>query len=401
VNLRHDPGLIDRHPQIAFPERRTSDQALCERMMSDDLELLVDRIYEAAVVADEWPPVLHDLAGLVDAGGAALITATGDQYGGWRLSPGLGQAADTYLRSDAPQRSLSLPRLLAANWAGFLTDQDIFNSDDEYSADPLISEWASPSGFFRGVGTAIHVPNGDVAIVQLHRRTGQPVFSAEDVGRLNALRPHLARASVLTTRWREERLRSATQALELLGLPAAVLDPGGRVLAANGLIEAMTGHIVWGAWGRMALADLAADAILAKAVARTGAQMTDATGTGSFVSGNRDGSDPVVFHAIPVEGQARDLFGSALTLVAVTRPGAARTPDPMLIQGLFDLTAAEARVAAGLIDGRSIGEMAGQNGVGVETVRTQVKSILGKTGVQRQAEFIAKFRSVDLPRSDA
>ena len=327
--------------------------------MSDELEMLVDSIYEAAVVADQWPSVLQRLAGSVGAGGGALITTTGDQYGGWRLSPGLGQAADTYLRSDAPQRSQTLPRLLGANWGGFLTDRDLFGSDDEYDADPLVTEWAGPSGFHRGVGTAIHVPNGDVAIVQLHRRTGEAAFGSEDVQRLNALRPHLARACVLTIRWREERLRSATQALELLGLPAAVVDSGGRVLAANGL--------------------------------------NDASGTGSFAASNLDSSDPVIIHAIPVEGQARDLFGAALTLLAVTRPGAARTPDPMLIQGLFDLTAAEARVAAGLIEGRSVSDLASQNGVGVETVRTQVKSILAKTGVQRQAEFVAKFRSADLP----
>lgn len=366
--------------------------------MSDDLEMLVDSIYEAAVVADEWPSVLHRLAVSVEAGGAALITATGDQYGGWRLSPGLGQAANTYLRSDAPQRSLTLPRLLGANWAGFLTDQDLFGSDDEYGADPLVTEWAGPCGFYRGVGTAIHVPNGDVAIVQIHRRTGQAAFGAEDVRRLNALRPHLARASVLTVRWREQRLRSATQALELLGLPATVLDSAGRVLAANGLIEAMSGHLVWGARNRLALVDVAAGKALDGVLARATAGLNAGSGTGSFAASDLDGSDPVVIHAIPVEGQARDLFGSALTLLVVTRLGAARAPGPILIQGLFDLTAAEARVAAGLIDGRSVSDLASQNGVGVETIRTQVKSILGKTGVQRQAEFVAKFRSADLPR---
>ena len=365
--------------------------------MSDELEMLVDSIYEAAVVADQWPSVLQRLAGSVGAGGGALITTTGDQYGGWRLSPGLGQAADTYLRSDAPQRSQTLPRLLGANWGGFLTDRDLFGSDDEYDADPLVTEWAGPSGFHRGVGTAIHVPNGDVAIVQLHRRTGEAAFGSEDVQRLNALRPHLARACVLTIRWREERLRSATQALELLGLPAAVVDSGGRVLAANGLIEALSGHIVWRARNRIALVDVAAGRALDRAFARAGAGLNDASGTGSFAASNLDSSDPVIIHAIPVEGQARDLFGAALTLLAVTRPGAARTPDPMLIQGLFDLTAAEARVAAGLIEGRSVSDLASQNGVGVETVRTQVKSILAKTGVQRQAEFVAKFRSADLP----
>jgi len=94
---------------------------------------------------------------------------------------------------------------------------------------------------------------------------------------------------------------------------------------------------------------------------------------------------------------ARDLFGSGLSMVVVTRPDSARQPDASLIQGLFDLTPAEARVAAALIEGRTIAEMAARNGVGLETVRTQVKSILAKTGVSRQAEFVARFRSAELP----
>lgn len=366
-------------------------------MMSGDLEALVDDIYEAAVVADEWPSVLQGLADSVEAAGGALITTTGDQYGGWRLSSGLGQAADAYLRSDAPQRSLTLPRLLGANWGGFLTDQDLFQSDEEYSADPLVTEWAHPNGFYSGAGTAIHVPNGDIAIFQLHRSIGDPAFGIEDVRRLNALRPHLARAAVLTTRWREARLRSATQALELLGLPGAVLDPQGRVWGANGLFEALTDYIVWGAGNRFKLVDPAAGEVLNAALAGGLARTACGLGGRSFAASNLDGSAPLVLHAIPVEGQARDLFGPGLTLLAVTRPGAAQTPSPALIQGLFDLTAAEARVAAGLIDGRSIGDLAHQNQVGIETVRTQVKSILGKTGVRRQAEFVAKFRSADLP----
>jgi DNA-binding CsgD family transcriptional regulator len=365
--------------------------------LSEGDEGLVDGIYEAAVVADEWPRVLQHLANAVDAGMAAFITSSSNFPLDWRLSPGAGAAADAYLRSDAPQRSQAIPLLLAANWAGFLTEDEIWGELDAFRSDVLMTEWGAPNGFDRGTATAIQVPNGDFALVHIQRHQGEPGFSAEDVRRLNALRPHLGRAAVLASRWRQERLRSATHALELLGLPAAVLDPTGRVLAANGLIEAMTSHIVWGARDRLSLVDARAGRMLQDTIDKAAAQRTGEPASGSFPASDARSQDTVVFHAVPIEREARGLFGAGLTLLAVTRPGRAGAPDPALIQGLFDLTAAEARVAAGLIEGRSVTALATQHGVGVETVRSQVKSILGKTGARRQAEFVATFRSVELP----
>jgi DNA-binding CsgD family transcriptional regulator len=69
-----------------------------------------------------------------------------------------------------------------------------------------------------------------------------------------------------------------------------------------------------------------------------------------------------------------------------------------VIQGLFDLTAAEARVAAGLLEGASIQDLSRRHRVSTETIRTQVKSLLAKSGVRRQGEFIAKLRAVSITR---
>lgn len=357
-------------------------------------EDLIDRIYEAAIIADEWPLVLQAIADVCGSGGGALITSANGQTLDWRLSTHLGPAATEYLGSDAPQRSQTLPRLLAANWAGFLTDRDLFPDAEEYRNDVFVTDWAQVNGFHHSTGTAIQVPNGDVSIVQFVKRSGTPPYSLDEVDLLNLLRPHLARASVLTGRWRQERLKTATQALEILGLPAAVFDAAGRVQAANGLMEALPGHVIWRSGDRMSLSDRQAGALLDAAMNRG---VTGSPPISSFAARGIDGADPVVFHALPIEGQARGLFNKGLTLIVVTRPALGRIPDPLLVQGLFDLTAGEARVATGLIVGLSIRELALQNGVGQETVRSQVQAILGKTGSRRQAEFVAKFRSVELP----
>ena len=53
----------------------------------------------------------------------------------------------------------------------------------------------------------------------------------------------------------------------------------------------------------------------------------------------------------------------------------------------FDLTLAQARLALFLAEGGTIGEYAEATGVKISTVRTHLKSIFAKTGVNRQTEL--------------
>lgn len=57
----------------------------------------------------------------------------------------------------------------------------------------------------------------------------------------------------------------------------------------------------------------------------------------------------------------------------------------------FPLTAAERAVADALLDGLDARAIAARRGAGVETVRSQIKSVYAKTGMRGQVEFIARF----------
>lgn len=57
----------------------------------------------------------------------------------------------------------------------------------------------------------------------------------------------------------------------------------------------------------------------------------------------------------------------------------------------FGLTATEGRIAAHLMSGGSIATYATTQGVSASTVRTQLKSIFAKVGVNRQAELLARL----------
>lgn len=128
--------------------------------------------------------------------------------------------------------SRSTFKVLGLGRASFISSQEVFE-DEEYADDALIRKWAHPNGYHHTVRTAISVPSGDFVFVNFQRRIGSPAFGADERAVLDGLRPHLARAGFLAARWRLERLEAKTEALEAIGLPAAVVDFTGRVLITH------------------------------------------------------------------------------------------------------------------------------------------------------------------------
>ena len=135
---------------------------------------------------------------------------------------------------------------------------------------------------------------------------------------------------------------------------------------------------------RVALVDPAADELLRRAIP----DIADpaATSVRSFPSKGA-ANDPAVVHLIPATGEARDVFGGGFGVLVVTPVVHPSAPDAALIQGLFDLTPAEARVARAIAQRKTTEGIAEEFGVSRETIRTQVKSVLAKTGCAPQLDL--------------
>ena len=74
------------------------------------------------------------------------------------------------------------------------------------------------------------------------------------------------------------------------------------------------------------------------------------------------------------------------SLVLVEPPLTA--PSTRLLSALYDLTAAESRVLAMLLEARRPKDIALRLSIAVSTVRTQLKSLYAKTGVRDQQTLI-------------
>lgn len=75
-------------------------------------------------------------------------------------------------------------------------------------------------------------------------------------------------------------------------------------------------------------------------------------------------------------------------LVVVADPNSTATLDADQLRSLFALTAAEARLASALGSGSSLEAYAEQQGLSINTVRSQLRAVLHRTGTHRQADLM-------------
>jgi len=199
----------------------------------------------------------------------------------------------------------------------------------------------------------------------------------------------------MSARLQLQRARVASDTLALIGLPALVFDDLGKVLAANHLIEALSDYIRWHAQDRVSLKDTSANALFRQAVETL--NIINVAPVRSFAVRGADTNAAMVAHVIPIRRSARDIFvrcAGVLVMTPVTLPQA---PPVELVQSLFDLTPAEARVARRLTGGETVEAIASTGGVSLNTIRTQVRGVLEKTGCRRQAEVVALLGGITVP----
>ena len=287
-----------------------------------------------------------------------------------------------------------MARLFAERHAGFLIDVDYYTSE-ELEREPIYRDVWRPQGVGWSMATAIPIPTGENATFVLSRRTEFGPFDRASAARLDEFRPHLARSVLISARLQLERARVAGEALAALGVPALVVDERGTVLSANMLIESMTDHVVWRAFGRVSLKDKAADRLLRDAIAMIDAE--SARGVRSFPVRDPEAETAMVAHVIPIRLSARDIFLRCAAVLAMTPVAAPKAPPVELVQSLFDLTPAEARVARSLASGKTVEDIASDGGVSLNTVRTHVRGVLAKTGCDRQAEVVALLSGLTPP----
>jgi DNA-binding CsgD family transcriptional regulator len=351
---------------------------------------LIDLIYEAAFVPEIWDHVLRKASDLsTSASAQVFFFSEGSAPRGTTLE-NLRPLFNEFTKGDLWKFCDSVQKMCSLQPASFVHVDD-FMTPEQIERDPariMLRE----IGIGAHLCTAIPLPTGELAVFVFQRWMKDGRYEQEAIDRLDALRPHLARASLVSSRLRMERAEATTSTLDLMGLPAAVLSSAGRMMAANPRLERMDKAFLPVAYGGLAIADRDANRLFQQSV--TGMRGTDIAVGSIPVPAIGDGPAFVV-HLLPLRRTAHDIFAGADILVLATPiTPSALVPSASLLNTLFDLTPAEVRLAMDLASGLSVTQSAAERGVTVKTARTYLDRIFYKTGTHHQSQLVALLKTV-------
>ncbi|MCU0829669.1 MAG: helix-turn-helix transcriptional regulator [Tabrizicola sp.] len=193
---------------------------------------------------------------------------------------------------------------------------------------------------------------------------------------------HMARATVFLDRY-EAMQGEETPRSPLADIPrsAAFLSDGGAALhAANRPAELAFGIRDGGPFAALPFEE-EDRTLLAGVIRRVAARKGEKVVTlriRSTVTGS-----PVILRVTPVEGGAARPLALVVSTELVWPEGFAAT-----VQEAFGLTAAEVEIVRGVTLGLPLRDIAEARGRSLETVRTQVRSVLAKTETHSQSELV-------------
>ena len=372
-------------------------------MRDRQLLALVEEIYDAATGATPWNTVCKGLMRLVGAQSASLMV--GDFAAG---------RADLLYHADIPMdavlayrnhyREVDLWTIRAAEATarhGIGARPKVWISghlvpDREFLRSEFYADFGRHYGLRYVVGTVVPLGAAGMMPIGLHRPEDAPPFNELDAQLLGCVLPHLRRALQLRHQLKPAASSVAPElaALDALSVGVLVVDAELHVLTANMTAEMMMAggsairSIHRGANGtRQTIAAAANHKDNTSLSALVRATALGGSAGGAVRLRDVDGGAMLAALVTPLPrrmlGKVGELAGrvAGQALILLRELSASQEPPKAeLLRNLFGFTPAEAEVARALVGGATRSMVAVKRGTQVSTVRTQVRSVLEKTG---------------------
>lgn len=360
---------------------------------------ILDAIYDAATSFERWPAALDRIGqafscsyvGLIDRNLRTMegrATAVGIDLSGQR------EYFEVWSKHD-------LLRLWTRTYrpGAVETDQEILPRSDLLRSD-YYNCFLKPRDMHTVMRITLAAENGFRKFISLTRSASLGDYGTTDVEQGRRLMPHLQRAATIAQSVEEANLSFSafSNVLEQSAKGVLLLDRTGRVLFANRAACAMAQ-----ASGGFHLRRERVEATRRDDNVVLQRLIYGATGSVDRVDAARGGvmrfaatsGEPALSVAVaPLAGAASWSAKAPAAFILISDPRVHSHRPEAMLRELFDLTAAEARVADRLMIGDSPERAAEALDVRISTVRWHLAALYRKTGTNRQADLMRLLLSV-------
>jgi DNA-binding CsgD family transcriptional regulator len=369
---------------------------------------VIQGLYEAATGLTPWADCLGHMHQALAPAYAVQLLVTDRRNGELRLAEASpGSPVDVVLEYLRQWHRLS-PHVahMAALPVGEVMNSARAFPRAQYASHPFYRDFWAAYGVCATLGAKAAQTADQVAVLGVTRTHDHPAFSAAEEAYLARCVKHLGSAFRIAS----SLLPVRTAGVVGLGLmqasarPMLLLDEQLGLMASNAPADGLLARAdtLFVSRGQLQCANSEDGALLARAMASimkddvplgqpvhtglNGATVNASPSRTALRLGGSQGSRLLcsLWHMRPEQTQGA--FGPQP--VALLTINADAPADAQWLGAMFDLTPAEATVAAALMNGRDVKQIAHDHRRSVHTVRSQMRSVLQKTGARRQVDLV-------------
>lgn len=365
-------------------------------MNQSQYDNLIGKIYDAAVMPELWSIFLEQLSDTFKSRGTVLylvdfssrnVTCRNDEMSFIQTVRTDPEAVVSY------DRYYSKVNVWLEN-SKYLPEGELITSDrllpvQEFVKTEWYNDWLKPQGYFHAmIG---HLLKQDTLAVRLSIfRSRQQPFSADETALFSRLVPHLRRSCMIHKKFAEVKsiLTTDTELLNRLPVGLVLLDKSGQAVFVNQMAENLTrcsDGFYLNAAGRC-LAGTANETRALRQLLDNAIEL----GHGNAMSLHRNKSNrPLSAIVVSLQNQTLPFIGSVPAVALfLCDPDLPLDLDDSLLVQCYGLSPAEAKLATALLRGQTPSDYAETRGISNNTVKTQLKQVLIKTGTHRQSELM-------------
>ena len=277
--------------------------------------------------------------------------------------------------------------------AGCVVSSESLCSPQELRGTEFFNDFLAWNNVAYGTFGLVEKNGSHLASLSIYRDSSSKEFEVAALDTLNFLVPHMQRAFKLHFQFSELRARAerTETALDMLSTGVIFLGDKGEVVlmnrSADELLRRKGGLRLE---HRKLITSLCSESAALQSMIAAAAQ----TGSGKGLSAGgtllitREQGRPLSVAVAPLPTIITALEKKPAAVLFISDPDQNLELPVGLLQRCYGLTAAEARLAILLVEGRALNEAAAICGVTRNTAKSQLRSIFSKTQVRRQGELI-------------